>query len=142
MLPGSKARAMLFYVDLFIHWKCKVIKTSSVKPLFPCLLWINSIWCQNGIKIQAVMFSNCVLIPLHKASPSGTNCFSQWIIYIFLFPYKHFPLWIIYVFFFFHLHVFFFILPPPMWLGGIEILNGEKRLFNALFCKEYDIPVE
>lgn len=45
-------------------------------------------------------------------------------------------------FFFLHLHVFFFILPPPMWLGGIEILNGEKRLFNALFCKEYDIPVQ
>lgn len=143
MLPGSKARAMLFYVDLFIHWKCKVIKTSSVKLLFPCLFWINSIWCQNGIKIQAVMFSNCVLIPLHKASPSGTNCFSQWIIYIFLFPYKHFPLWIIYVFFFFSFTCFFssFFL-PPMWLGGIEILNGEKRLLNALFCKEYDIPVQ
>lgn len=46
------------------------------------------------------------------------------------------------IFFFFHLHVFFFILPPPMWLGGIEILNGEKRLLNALFCKEYDIPVQ
>lgn len=142
MLPGSKARAMLFYVDLFIHWKCKVIKTSSVKLLFPCLFWINSIWCQNGIKIQAVMFSNCVLIPLHKASPSGTNCFSQWIIYIFLFPYKHFPLWIIYVFFFFIYMFFSSFFLPPMWLGGIEILNGEKRLFNALFCKEYDIPVQ
>lgn len=136
MLPGSKARAMLFYVDLFIHWKCKVIKTSSVKLLFPCLFWINSIWCQNGIKIQAVMFSNCVLIHLHKASPSGTNCFSQWIIYIFLFPYKHFPLWIIYVFFFFSFTCFFLhSSSPPCGWGELKYWMGKKDYLMLCFVK-------
>lgn len=94
----------------------------------PCLLWINSIWCQNGIKIQAVMFSNCVLIHLHKASPSGTNCFSQWIIYIFLFPYKHFPLWIIYVFFFFSFTCFFLHSSSPHVVGGNWNIEWGKKI--------------
>lgn len=80
MLPWSKARAMIFYVDMFIHWKCKVIKTSSVKLLFPSRLRKSSIWCQNGIKILAVMFSNRVPILLHKNPPSGTNRYYAYVV--------------------------------------------------------------
>lgn len=114
MLPWSKARAMLFYVDMFIHWKYKVIKTSSVKLLFASRLRKSSIWCQNGIKILAVMFSNRVLILLHKNPPSGTNRYicSQWRIYKFLFPYKYF-LCGLSMYFFFHLLVFSSSPPPP-----------------------------
>lgn len=80
MLPWSKARAMIFYGDMFIHWKCKVIKTSSVKLLFPSRLRKSSIWCQNGIKILAVMFSNRVPILLHKNPPSGTNRYYAYVV--------------------------------------------------------------
>lgn len=57
-----------------------MIKTSSVKLLFPSRLRKSSIWCQNGIKILAVMFSNRVPILLHRNPPSGTNRYYAYVV--------------------------------------------------------------
>lgn len=122
MLPWSKARAMLFYVDMFIHWKCKVNKTSSVKLLFPSRLRKSSIWCQNGIKILTVMFSNRVPILLHKNPPSGTNRYYAYVVSgesinfcsltsIFFVDNPC-------IFIFFSFTCFFFIHPPGCFGGG------------------------